>query len=261
MAPSDFLGETWPGLCARIGAEQRHEWALKEPALAPFTDLHTLALDVQASKDHAHVDEVFAALLRLAAADNGDDQDAGLVVAHLMHRGSRGVAAGLRDLSPEIDAIVAAELWVQIRSYRWQHRRHSHALGLKRDTRAAVLRDLCPARDRDGRRRLVLQAPEVLTWLMDARADGTSVESGGVPGAAASDVEDELLDVLAWAEGNGVLTEDDVRLLLEFELASMPERYAAAAQWGLTERGMRRRCTKAKARLHNARMAYLEHAA
>src|SRR5579875_1471041 len=162
MAPSDFLGESWTDLCVRIDARHLRRWGgVTEPALSVFTDLAGLADDVHTSGDRQHVDDVFAALLRMAAVDGGDDQDAAMVVAHLMHKGSRSVAIALSDLSPDIDAVVATELWMQIRSYRWRQRRHSHALGLKNDTRAAVLRDLAPARDAAGRRRLLSLSPEI----------------------------------------------------------------------------------------------------
>ena len=259
MAPSDYLGETWPDLCARIDAERGlQRWASVEPVLAGFTELAAVAIDVHSSRDRADVDDVFAALLRLAAADNGDDQDAALVVAHLMHKGSRAVAISLADLTPDIDAVVATELWMQIRGYRWRHRRHSHALGLKNDTRTAVLREFAPARDGEGRRRQVSLSPEVVTWLSDTQSDDTAERATG----AEREPADELLDVLAWATGNGVLSEDDVRLLLEFELARLPGgRTEAAATLGLSERHIRRRCSRAKQRLHDARLAYLEHAA
>lgn len=259
MPPSDYLGESWPDLCARIDAQRGlQRWAVVEPALAAFTELAAVAVDVHSSRDRAHVDDVFAALLRLAAADNGDDQDAALVVAHLMQKGSRAVAISLADLSPDIDAVVATELWMQIRGYRWRQRRHSHALGLKNDTRAAVLREFAPARDGEGRRRLVSLSPDVVTWLSDAQLDERIESDTDLP----RDAEDELLDVLSWAKGTGVLSDDDVRLLLEFELAKLPGRRAAtAAAWGLSERHIRRRCSQAKQRLHDARMVYLEHAA
>lgn len=259
MAPSDYLGETWLEFCARIDAQRRLErWARVEPVLAAFTELSAVAVDVHSSRDRAHVDDVFAALLRLAAADNGDDQDAALVVAHLMCRGSRAIAISLADLSPDIDAVVATELWMQIRGYRWRHRRHSHALGLKNDTRAAVLREFAPARGGDGRRRQVSVSPELVTWLSDGQVDDTT-ESDVSP---QREPEDVLLDVLSWARGSGVLSDDDVRLLLEFELAKLPGRRAeAAAEWGLSERHIRRRCSQVKQRLRDARVAYLEHAA
>ncbi len=176
-----------------------------------------------------------------------------MVVAHLMHRGSRSVAIALSDLSCDIDAVVATELWMQIRGYRWRQRGHSHALGLKNDTRAAVLRELAPARDTAGRRRLVPLSPQIVTLLSDGR-------TGPVDPDQTREPEDELLDVLFWAKGTGVLTDEDLRLLFEFELATGPQRRAAAAEWGLTDRHIRRRCTQVKQRLHDARLAYLERA-
>lgn len=256
MAPSDYLGESWSDLCSRVDAQHLRQWAATEPALGGFADLGELAADVHASTDRRHVDDVFGALLRLGATDRGDDQDAALVVAHLMHKGSRSVAIALRDLSGDIDAVVATELWMQIRGYRWRQRRHSHALGLKNDTRAAVLREFAPDRLQDGRRRQVTVTPGLVTSMAEARQAHVAD-----PAPATRDVEDELLDVLSWAKGSGVLTDEDVRLLLEFELATAPQRRAAAAEWGLTDRHIRRRCTQVKQRLHDARHAYLEHAA
>lgn len=259
MAPTDCLGESWIDLCARLDGEERlARWATAEPALAGLGGLPDLATVVHSGRGPNHTDEIFAALLRLAAADNGDDQDAALVVSHLMHNASRAIAVSLRDLSLDVDAVVTSALWVQIRGYRWRQRQHGHAKGLKQDTRAAVVKELCPARTADGERRMVLLAPEVAGRLSEkALAARAAADAGGAERTA----EDELLDVLTWARGAGVLTAEDVELLLEFELATLPERYAAAAARGVHEQTLRRRCRAAKARLYDARLAYLEQAA
>lgn len=258
MAPSDLLGETWPNLCLRVDAAQLQRWSVTEPVLGAFTELAALAVGTHSADERACVDDdVFGALLRLAAYDNGDDQDAALVVAHLMDKGSRAIASSLRDLSPDIEAMVTAELWMQIRSYRWRRRRHGHALGLKNDTRRALLRELVPAYDRVGRRRQVSVSPQIATWLTDTRITPLVTDAP----ASCYDVADELLDVLSWAQGSGVLREKDVQLLLEFELAALPQRCTVAAEWGLSDRQMRRRCGQLKQRLHDARLAYLDHAA
>jgi hypothetical protein len=259
MAPTDCLGETWTDLCARLDGEQRLTcWAERETALAGVSGLRALAAVVHSGQSPEDTDEILAALLRLAAADNGDDMDAALVVAHLMHNAARAIAVSLRDLSPDVDAVVASALWVQIRGYRWRQRRHGHAKGLKQDTRAAVVAELCPARTTQGKRRMVLLAPQAATWLYEQAAAGDPASAGG-----GSDREpaDELLDVLTWARSSGVLTGEDVELLLVFELASLPERYEAAAAHGVHEQTLRRRCRAAKARLREARLDYLEQAA
>lgn len=259
MAPTDFLGEPWADLCARLTRERRlQRWAKAEPALAGLADLEELAAAVHGCRDLDYTDELFAGLLRLAAADKGNDQDAGLVVAHLMHNGVRAIAVSLRDLSADIDAVVAGELWVQIRSYRWRHRRRGHALGLKQDTRAAVLRELCPPRTEEGRRRTVLRSPAVIGWISEQH---TAADLAGDLVGSEGSAEDELLAVLIWARGSGVLSAEDVQLLLDFELAALPERYAVADAQGVGVQTLRRRCRKAKARLHEARLAYLEQAA
>jgi hypothetical protein len=75
------------------------------------------------------------------------------------------------------------------------------------------------------------------------------------------DAEQELLHVLAWAQRSGVLAAEDIALLVELELAGVDDRRACAAARGVHERTLRRRCNRAKTRLREARLAYLEQAA
>jgi hypothetical protein len=255
MSPTELLGETWTDLRARLDADATlRRWAEREPALHEFADAQAIAEVVHHGRDHAHTDELFIALLRLAATDNGNDRDAALLIAHLMHNASRAIALSLRDMSPDIDVLVASALWTQIRTYRWQHRRRGHPCGLTHDTRAAVLRELSPYRARDGRICQVEVAPHSLELLLDAtcEAEQHSVEP---------DPRTELHAVLEWARSSGVLSDADVELLLDFELATLDRRAALAASHGLHEQSLRRRCRHAKARLRDARWAYLAAAA
>jgi hypothetical protein len=149
MSPTDYLGATWTDLTARLDAEQTlARWGLAEPALADLAGLDELAAVVHSGSQLERTDRIFAALLRTAAAAGGGEQDAGLVIGHLLDNATRKMAIGLRDLSADIDALIASALWVEIRAFRWQHRERGYAKGLLLDTRAAVLRDLCADRRR-----------------------------------------------------------------------------------------------------------------
>lgn len=56
----------------------------------------------------------------LAAADGGDDFDAASVLAWAMLPAACRVARGLADLDERIDELVAAQLWIEVRTYNWR---------------------------------------------------------------------------------------------------------------------------------------------
>jgi hypothetical protein len=259
MSPADCLGATWIDLVARLDAERTlARWRLTEPALADFASLFEMAAVVHSGRQLERTDQIFAALLRTAAAAGGGDQDAALVVAHLLSNATRRMAIRLRDLSADIDALIASALWVEIRAFQWRHRQRGYAKGLLLDTRAAVVRDLCPERTADGVRVVSLLSPGMAAALADDLL-GSGVSEG--LDARPVDDEQELQDVLAWALRSGVLPAEDIALLIEVELASVDHRRASAAAHGVHERTLRRRCNRAKTRLYQARLAYLEQAA
>jgi len=71
----------------------------------------------QDSADGGRADELLAALVRLGAVDGGDDRDAAQAVALLLANGSARLAQQLRNLSKDIDKMVAGQLWLQIREF------------------------------------------------------------------------------------------------------------------------------------------------
>jgi hypothetical protein len=259
MSPTDCLGATWTDLVARLDAEKTLvRWGLAEPALADLASLCELAAIVHGGRQLERTDRIFGALLRTAAVAGGGDQDAGLVIGHLLSNATRKMAIRLRDLSEDIDALIASALWVEIRAFRWRHRQRGYAKGLLLDTRTAVLGDLCPERTADGARVVSLLSPGMAAALADDLLEG-GVSEGLDAGPV--DDEQELQDVLAWALRSGVLPAEDIALLVELELASVDHRRASAAARGVHERTLRRRCNRAKTRLYEARLAYLEQAA
>jgi hypothetical protein len=160
MSPTASLGLTWPALAERVEHTRALDrWAAAEAVLAGISSLDALAEIVHDGQNPARADALLGALVRVAAADGGDDEDAALVVAHLLDNGTRKLALQLRDLSRDIDGLLAGELWLQIRTFPWRRRCRAYAKSLLLDTRTAVLAELRPYRTRDGHTRVVLVDP------------------------------------------------------------------------------------------------------
>jgi hypothetical protein len=230
MAPADCVGVSWGSLSDRVnkgGALAR--WAAAEPALAGIDTLHELAGIVHDRGRPARADELLGALVRTAAVDGGDDENAAFAVAHLLANGTRRLASRLRDLSSDIDSLVAGELWLQIRTFPWQRRRRAFAASLLLDTRHALLRELRPYRARDGEDRVLLVSP----WMpeMQRVPNRAGLEP---PGCECDDSRSELLDVLGWAQRSGLVERADVALLVDLVLAADRTAGAGTARRGLT---------------------------
>lgn len=105
---------------AVLAADRWSDWEVTEPRLARVPS--PLELDAWRRKAAAEdANAVLLGLARLAALDGGDDRDAALILAWLLlptalklRRQLGGVAA------VDLDALIAAELWVVVRSVPWQ---------------------------------------------------------------------------------------------------------------------------------------------
>jgi hypothetical protein len=222
MSPTESLGLTWLVLTDRVERRQALDrWAAAETVLAGIASLDALAEIVHHGQDPARADELLGGLVRLAAADGGDDEDAALVVAHLLANGTRKLALQLRDLSPDIDDLLAGQLWLQIRTFPWRQRRRAYAKSLLLDTRLAVLAELRPYRTRQRQTRVILIDP-VASWTDDDPARGPAGSPTGRTGVldrAHVEAHDQdtstLLDVLEWAQRSGVIDRAEAALLLE----------------------------------------------
>lgn len=85
-------------------------WCADEPTLDVVDDLCDLR-DWTRRVGHRVKDEVMVTLVALAR----DDEVAAVAVAWLLMPGATRLADRLRDLDPEIDALVAGELWLEVR--------------------------------------------------------------------------------------------------------------------------------------------------
>jgi hypothetical protein len=232
MSPTDSLGVSWPALSDRVEPTNTlARWAATEPALAGIGTLDELAEIVHRGGNAARADELLGSLVRLAARDRGDDEEAALLVAHLLANGTRKLALQLRDLSSDIDDLVAGELWLRIRTFPWQRRTRAYAKSLLLDTRMAVLAELRPYRTRAGHGPVVLVDP-----IRTAAADGPAeVDLLDRHFLHEHDLDESgLVDVLRWAQRCGVVDSADVALLID--LLGTAERLARAG--GESHRGV-----------------------
>jgi hypothetical protein len=222
-------------------------WAASEPELSDLTDLERL---LAAWDDPARMHGVGSALVRLAAADGGRDDDALVLLLHLLSGVVWRLVAQLGDLSRDITAIVIGELTCQIRSYRWRRRGGRLIPNLECETRRAVLADLRPSS------RYHPERVERLSW------DGELVDGAASPMADLDELR--LVDVLQFAIAHGA-DRSDLQLLVDSECARGRRGAAAdatvAASRGISRRTLLRRRERALAALRRVAPAYLAAAA
>lgn len=209
--------------------------------------------------DPATADDVIHALASLASTQGADDRDAALVVAWLLVPGASFVARQLRSLSPDIDHLVACELWLLVRTFPLQRRKV--VVNLMRDLRSRVLE--------------VCEAPATLrrtdpTWF----ATVCSIEAASIqtlPLQKEPTALEELIDVLDWACEHRVIRPADRQLLLMLVEASQDldprvgshhgllaneATAAVAARLGVCDRTVRRRARRSLQALTAAASAY-----
>jgi hypothetical protein len=187
-------------------------------------------------------------LVRLAAVDGGREDDALLLTLHLLSGLAWAMVAQLRDLSPDIVAVVVGELACQIRRYPWKRRPRAVAANLGAETRRVVLAELRPRVRRHPDRGEFLTLDGDVTRLAPA-----TICDGG---------EDDLevVDLLRWAVRSGV-DAADVALLVATECRrDLRERGAdqrVAAAYGITTRTLYRRRHRTLTALRDMAPQYL----
>lgn len=130
--PVQIITRAWPG------------WVELEPDLAAVPDPPGLQAWVERDRLRAcdqhwsAANQVLLGLARLGAVDGGDDPEAALVLAWLMLPTAAAVARLYQSEEPDIDAVVAGQLFIQTRTYPWRTRPGSVGKGIGRDLRRHV---------------------------------------------------------------------------------------------------------------------------
>lgn len=183
----------------------RHRWPAwqgEHPALRAVDELADLPGYVRAA-ERQEADQILLALAQLSAPDGGDDVAATGTLAWLLLPGVSLLAARLATLTPTIDEVLAAQLWVEARIFPWQ-RGHRVAANILMNTRKSVMRDLGvgDAAENSWARCTPLDPGEGPWTLLVADPIDTPPER-------------ELADLLEWASRRGVITAGDRGLLMD----------------------------------------------
>lgn len=185
-----------------LARDRWSNWRLEHQALDVVEDLLDLPTWMR-NAEPENADGVLLALAELASPEGGDDLAATGALAWLLLPGASLLAARLATLTPSIDEVLAAQLWVEARTFPWQRGRRV-AANILMNARKAVMRDLGVGVAADPAwSRSILIAPTEDVW-------------GVLPGPATdTQPEHELAELLEWACSQGVITEDDRALLVD----------------------------------------------
>jgi hypothetical protein len=190
-----------------LAAQRWPDWVGIHPALGVVDGLEELRPWLREAADLDQVDRVLHSLASLAAVDGGDDPAAAAALAWALLPGACTLARRLRTLTPEIDALVASQLWMEVRTFPWQ-RLSKVAANILMNTRAGVLREAGASSQLDRVdptwNRTSTVDPEAPFWAAHAThrlaPEPTSIQ--------------ELAEVLATACAGGVISQQDRTLLL-----------------------------------------------
>lgn len=250
MLDDPTLAGDWRDLAARLTAGGLQRWSHASAELAAVNDVEEL---LAAWADPQRTHQLAAGLSWLAAADGAGDDDAVLLLLHLLSGVVGRLSYQLRDLSPDITGIVIGELTCQIRAYPWRTRTRGLVTNLELETRRSVLAELRPT-DRYHPDRV-----ERLTnngYLNAARQLAFADPDAAEFADPASGQDLDLVDLLLWAVAAG-MREDDLRLLVDSEQNRGAFQAAAAASLGITERQLRTRRRRALQGLRELAPTYL----
>lgn len=168
------------------------DWVAQDRRLARAPAVDGLP-DWLLSVDSERADDVLHALVRIGSPSGGDCQAAVWVVVRALLPGAITAARRGSD-KPDTDALVATQLWLEVREFPWW--RHMKVAGnVLANTRSHIGRAGEP-------RPSSIEQRTVPT----ARIPDRSTEEPLRPG-------EELADVLAWAEQAGVVEANDLQLL------------------------------------------------
>jgi hypothetical protein len=179
-------------------------WVAVDPRLARVGD--PMRLDAwrrKAAPETANA--VLLGLARLAAFDGADDTDAALVLAWLLLPTALRVRRSLWSVSVRIDEVVAAQLWVEVRSLPWRRPHWVAAKVAARLREGALLECGMPTHHQPARLAVISLGP--VDPADDRRVD-------------ADDAREELADLLAWACAEDVISLEDRELLVSLIAAA-----------------------------------------
>lgn len=140
MSVQQQLGLEDDGLLVQQIRERWSTWSAHDERLAAVAEFDEFR-DWLRTANVEERDDALYALACMAAKDAGDDHFAGAALAWALLPGAATLAARLAGFSPRIDDLVAAQLWLEVRTFAWKRLRKV-AANILAATRAGVLLDL-----------------------------------------------------------------------------------------------------------------------
>jgi len=180
-------------------------WATAYPALAQCCGVAEMRSWLPGASQ-ADADRVLHALATLAAVDGGDDIAAAGALAWALMPGACALANRLRTLTWNIDAVVAAQLWVEVRTFPWRRLRKVAANVLK-NTRMGVLRER-------GAKSQLRRTDLTWSWTSPFDPFGSFWSGYVLTHCEPPNPAEKLLELLRWGCENKVITDSDRALLL-----------------------------------------------
>lgn len=231
MSVEEQLGLTPTSIDELVG-EHWYRWAATASCLMPVPS-YRLREWVRTAPGE-RVDAAQCALARLAAIDGEDDADAALLLAALMLPAATKSAVQLAHLSRDIDAIVAGQLWLEVRTFNWQtgHRFAGNVawrvrVGAMRE--AGVLFQRATPNERLNVNAVRFASESDLGALADTLNNHQVLPPERDPRA-------ELATVLEWGRNERLITSADevlLRLLVQIGREVPPSRRSHGARTGL----------------------------
>lgn len=228
MSVQQQLGLEDDGLLVQQIRERWSTWSAHDERLAAVEELDEFR-DWLRSADVEERDDALYALAKMAANDTDEDWDATDAVcaagalAWALLPGAASLAARMAGFTPNIDKLVAVQLWIEVRSFPWQRRRRV-AANILAATRAGVLLDL-------GENSQVGRTDRAWskTFLVDrellqgewAETDMYLNKNADMPMGLTVNLHDEptsaqeVADVLDWGVREGVISDRDRLFLSE----------------------------------------------
>ena len=177
------------------------EWVPLDPGLAAVPGVDGLR-DWLFAAEPAAADDVLLSLVRLGSRSGGDYAAAVWLTVWALLPGADAMARRMGG-GADTEALIASQLWLEVRCFPWQ-RLQKVAGNVMANVRGCVLRrDGCLTR---------LSSMERITVPTDRLPELPELP-------ATVSAAEELLEVLDWARGRGVITADDAALLLSMVAA------------------------------------------
>lgn len=270
------LNTEWEWLCAAHGnADRVRAWMLSagvldaDQAPAALDELYVV-LRERADRDGAAVSDAWMGVL-LHRVGAGDERDAALaarvLVQAMLPCAQRMMRRSLRDgeCGEDVAQLVVASLWEVVLTYPIARRPRKVATGLRLElwhrVSRELKRELAPSERLDEEVLAACPGDDDPSLAAEAALLARAVAKAGLQPTTAQELEGargELVEILVWALEREVLTSQAAAGICDHYREGAPQDAEAAAVLGVSPMALRRRRSRAVARLREAVPEWVE---